>query len=139
MLHSYGSDKELVRALLQAQTTKKDQFTVYSRVKTNDLSIQMKTMPIKFAFSCGKFFLQTGRFWRKNFSVALKTSKRDSGMFYQGLTENEPRMTWLNLFLDDFNRKSRLINKKHEFFEVSHGSYQPLNFSQFLCCDHEWT
>ena len=73
----------------------------------------MKTMSIKFVFSCSRFFLQTGKFWRENFPVALKTNKRDSATFCPGLIKNEPLMTWLNLFLDDFNQKSRRINKKN--------------------------
>ena len=66
-------------------------------------------------FSFRKFFLHAAKFWRENFPVALKTNKRDSATFYQGLTKNKPLMTWPNPFHDDFNQKSRRINKKkHE-------------------------
>ena len=34
-------------------------------------------------FICLAFYVQTGKFWRENFSVDLKTDKRNLGSFYK--------------------------------------------------------
>ena len=111
MLHVYSVTRSSLSSAF-AGTELKDQFAVNSQIKTNKLHMQMKT----------------GKFWRENFPVTLKTNKRDSGTLYPGLTKNEPLKTWLNLFLGEFNQKGRRINKKAR----SHWQKQALNILMMM-------
>ena len=67
----------------------------------------MKTIPVNWVFLVQNVFSTDQQVLAGEFPSCFKGKQTRFSYVLARINQNEPLMTWLNLFLDDFNQNSR--------------------------------